>query len=97
MWERIKHILIKEITQIRRDKRMRFIILVAPLIQLIVFGYVVTTDVNHIPTAVVDLDHTQNNLSRYLIFELFLYMEIQKTGVSNRNYLHQVGIFPRRH
>ncbi len=76
MWERIKHILIKEITQIRRDKRMRFIILVAPLIQLIVFGYVVTTDVNHIPTAVVDLDHTQKSRELIALFTNSGYFDI---------------------
>jgi ABC-2 type transport system permease protein len=76
MWERIRHILVKEITQIRRDKRMRFIILVAPLIQLIVFGYVVTTDVNHIPTAVVDLDHSQKSREIISLFRNSGYFDI---------------------
>lgn len=76
MWERIKHILVKEITQIKRDKRMRFIILVAPLIQLIVFGYVVTTDVNNIPTSVVDLDHTQKSRELISLFRNSGYFDI---------------------
>ncbi|MGB2697897.1 MAG: ABC transporter permease [Candidatus Zixiibacteriota bacterium] len=55
---------------------MRFIILVAPLIQLIMFGYVVTTDVNHIPIAVVDLDHTQKSRELVSLFENSEYFEI---------------------
>ena len=58
MWQRIKHILIKEFLQILRDPRMRGLIFGAPLIQLFVFGYAATTDVKHIPTAIYDLDNT---------------------------------------
>lgn len=76
MWERIKHILIKEIIQIKRDKRMRFVILVAPLIQLIIFGYVVTTDVNHIPAAVVDLDRTQKSRELISLFSNSGYFDV---------------------
>ena len=42
--ERIRQMLIKEIKQIRRDPRMRAVILAVPLIQSLVFGYAVTTD-----------------------------------------------------
>jgi len=76
MWERIKHILIKEISQIKRDKRMRFVILAAPLIQLVIFGYVVTTDVNHIPAAVVDLDRTQRSRELVSLFSNSGYFDV---------------------
>jgi len=76
MWERIKHILIKEISQIKRDKRMRFVILAAPLIQLIIFGYVVTTDVNHIPAAVVDLDRSQKSRELVSLFSNSGYFDV---------------------
>ena len=48
-----------------RDFRMRGIIFVAPLIQLVVFGYAVSTDVRQVPTFVVDYDRTTE--SRLLV------------------------------
>ena len=41
-----------------RDIRMRGVIFVVPVIQLVVFGYAVSTDVRHVPTWVVDQDRT---------------------------------------
>lgn len=59
MLERIAHMLIKEFIQILRDPRMRTIIFVMPLVQTLVFGYAVTTDVTYIPTAIFDLDNSR--------------------------------------
>jgi ABC-2 type transport system permease protein len=58
MLERIKQMLIKEFIQVFRDFRMRLVIFVVPVLQLIVFGYAVTTDVKHVATAVYDLDNS---------------------------------------
>jgi len=58
MFERLKTMLIKEFTQILRDPKMRFVILVVPLVQIIIFGYAVNTDVRHIATALYDLDNS---------------------------------------
>lgn len=68
MFERIKHIVIKEFLQTFRDKRMRYILIVPPLVQLMMFGYVVTMDVDRIPTAVYDLDRSAE--SRELVRRL---------------------------
>lgn len=59
MLERIAQMLIKEFIQIFRDPRMRTVIFVMPLVQTLVFGYAVTTDVTHIPTAIFDLDNSR--------------------------------------
>jgi ABC-2 type transport system permease protein len=56
MRERIRHMLRKEFIQVLRDPRMRSLLFIAPVVQLIIFGYVVTTDVRHVATAVYDLD-----------------------------------------
>ena len=56
MFERIKQMVIKEFIQVFRDKRMKAIVFVIPIVQLMLFGYAVTTDVNHITTAFYDLD-----------------------------------------
>ncbi len=55
---RIKYIIKKEFIQIFRDRKMKPIIFVTPVLQLIVFGYAVTMDVANIRTAVYDLDKT---------------------------------------
>ncbi len=68
MFERIKQIVIKEFIQTFRDKRMRFFLIVPPIIQLMMFGYVVTMDVERIPTAVYDLDQSAD--SRELVRRL---------------------------
>jgi ABC-2 type transport system permease protein len=58
MWERIKHMLIKEFIQIFRDPRMKGVIFLMPIVQLLVFGYAVTTDVKNVATLVHDLDNS---------------------------------------
>ena len=67
--DRIKHMLIKEFLQALRDPRMRLFIFGAPVIMLLVFGYAATNDVQHIATAVYDLDNSvasRELLSRFL-------------------------------
>lgn len=59
MFERIKEMLIKEFIQIFRDPKMKGVIFMMPIIQVLVFGYAVTTDVKHIATAVYDMDNSR--------------------------------------
>lgn len=61
MWERIYHMMVKEFLQMLRDRRMKFLIFVTPVIQLIIFGYAATTDVDHIRTAVYDGDRSADS------------------------------------
>jgi drug efflux transport system permease protein len=58
MWERILVIIRKEFNQVIRHPRMRVLLFVPPLVQLIVFGYAVNLDVDNIHTAWMDQDHT---------------------------------------
>jgi ABC-2 type transport system permease protein len=48
----------KEVRQTLRDRRMMFILIVAPVIQTVVFGFAVNFDVDRVPTVVVDRDRT---------------------------------------
>jgi ABC-2 type transport system permease protein len=50
--------LVKEFIQVLRDPRMKTTIFVAPVFQIMVFGYAATTDVKNVPTAIYDLDDT---------------------------------------
>jgi ABC-2 type transport system permease protein len=58
VFERIKAILRKECIQVLRDPRMKGIVFVMPVFQVLVFGYAITTDVRHVETAVYDLDNS---------------------------------------
>jgi ABC-2 type transport system permease protein len=63
--ERVVMMVRKELQQCFRDPRMLRVIFVAPVVQLVVFGYAVSTDVRHTPTIVVDHDRTR--ISRELV------------------------------
>lgn len=54
---RIAAVMIKEFTQLRRDRITYAMILVMPLMQLLLFGYAINTDPRHLPAAVVSHDH----------------------------------------
>jgi len=55
----------KEIIHIIRDPRSLVIMFMMPVVQLVLLGYTATTDIEHLPTAVLDQDHTPQ--SRQLI------------------------------
>ena len=58
MWLRLKSMLVKEFIQALRNPRMRIILFLPPLIQLMIFGYAANTDIRNISLAVYDLDNT---------------------------------------
>lgn len=68
MWQRLKSMLVKEFIQVFRNPRMRLILFLPPMVQLLVFGYAANTDIRNISLGVYDLDNTPE--SRELI-ELF--------------------------
>ncbi len=55
---RIREMVRKELRQLFRDPKTRRIIFVSPVIQLILFGYAVNTDVRNVATYLVDHDRT---------------------------------------
>jgi drug efflux transport system permease protein len=52
--KRILHMVRKEFTQIRRDSGLRRMVVLGPLLQLLIYGYVVATDIRALPMAVLD-------------------------------------------
>ncbi|MBN1823465.1 MAG: ABC transporter permease [Endomicrobiales bacterium] len=56
----ILHVLKKEFIEIRRS-RLIGLLVVAPIIQVIVFGYVATTDIKHVQTLICDEDSTRES------------------------------------
>lgn len=62
---RIQAIFIKELVQLKRDKMTFGMVVIFPLVQLMLFGYAINTNVRHIPVALVD--HSQTAISRVLV------------------------------
>lgn len=58
MFYRILQIIIKELIQTLRDKLSFTILLIAPIIQLLIFGYVATTDIKRTSAVICDYDST---------------------------------------
>jgi len=52
----------KELIQVRRDRRMLPIVIIAPIFQLLILGYAVSLDVRDIPVVVVDHDNSASSL-----------------------------------
>lgn len=65
MWRRVLTLTIKEFLALLKDKKSRIVIIVPPLMQLIIFGYAATFDLNHVPFAVYNEDN--GSASRELI------------------------------
>ncbi|HWU40376.1 MAG TPA: ABC transporter permease, partial [Candidatus Acidoferrum sp.] len=55
---RLLTLITKEFIQIRRDRRILPILLIMPVMQLIILGYAVSSDIKHLATVVCDLDQT---------------------------------------
>ncbi len=55
---RVRTLIWKEFTQLRRDPLLLRLLMFMPIMQLVLFGYVVAADLKHLATAVVDLDRS---------------------------------------
>jgi ABC-2 type transport system permease protein len=60
-WLRIRELVRKEFIQLFRDKKNRPILIIAPLVQLLVFGYVVSTDIKTITVGILDQSKTRES------------------------------------
>ncbi len=61
MFRRIWHIILKEFIQVWRDRKLRFFLIVPPLVQLITYGYVVNFDIKHVAMAIFDESHSMES------------------------------------
>ncbi|HVA33358.1 MAG TPA: ABC transporter permease, partial [Candidatus Baltobacteraceae bacterium] len=65
---RFRALLVKEFQQMRHDRRIAFVAIVAPFIQLCVFGFVLSANVTNLPLGIIDYSRTPE--SRELISAL---------------------------
>jgi ABC-2 type transport system permease protein len=84
MFGRLKQMLIKEFIQVFRDKRTRFILIIPPILQMMVFGYAANYEIRHVPTVVLDLDHSQESRELVSRFTSSPYFEVQRQLTDSR-------------
>jgi ABC-2 type transport system permease protein len=65
MWRRVLALIIKELLAVLKDAKSRVVLVGPPLLQLVVFGYAATFDLNSVPFAVFNQD--QSVASRDLV------------------------------
>lgn len=57
MWGRIKALIIKEILAVWRDKKSRAVLILPPILQLLIFSFAITLDVNNVSVGILNRDN----------------------------------------
>ena len=73
---KIFSIIKKEFLQVFRDRAMLAIIFVMPILQLLILGYSISTDIKHIPIVICDLDNTLTSRNLIRDFQYSGYFDI---------------------
>ncbi|MBL8239678.1 MAG: ABC transporter permease [Bryobacterales bacterium] len=81
-YRRVRAMARKEFLHIVRDTRSLVMALLVPLFMLILFGYALSLDVDHIPTLVVDLDGTPASRDLRARFEGTPYFDVKGVETS---------------
>ena len=89
MLARMKQMMKKEFIQVLRDKRTRFILIIPPIVQMLVFGYAANFEVHHVPTVVLDYDHSQESRDLLSHFTASSYFSVQPPA-ADATQLHAV-------
>jgi ABC-2 type transport system permease protein len=84
MLARLKQMLIKEFIQVFRDKRTRFVLFGPPIIQMLIFGYAATFEIRHVPTVVLDQDHSQESRELISRFSSSPYFDVERQLTDQR-------------
>lgn len=88
--QRIWAILIKEFHQMKRDKATLFMLILMPLMQLIIFGYAINTDVKHVPTVIYDQSRSEESRELINAFVGTSYYDVVEYVDSNQAMLDSI-------
>lgn len=88
MWRRIFALMAKELAGLWKDRKTRFVILIPPLIQVILFAYAATYDVTNVPLAIWNEDagaHSAELVRRFADSAAFrVALEVQSPAETQR-------------
>ena len=82
--QQILFLIQKEFIQVFRDRAMIFIIFVMPLVQILLLGSAVSTDIKHIKTIICDLDRTPSSRDLIQRFQQTQYFDLQFIETNQR-------------
>ncbi|MBI5282829.1 MAG: ABC transporter permease [Candidatus Solibacter usitatus] len=82
VWERVMQVVRKEFRQTLREPRMRGVLLVPPMMQMIIFGFAVNMDVEHVKIGWMDLDQSVESRDLRQRFAASPYFEIARVAWS---------------
>ena len=91
MLGRLKQMMIKEFIQVFRDKRTRIVLIVPPIVQMLIFGYAATFEIRHVPTAVLDLDHSQESRELVSRFTSSPYFNVERQLTDSQQLRDMIG------
>ncbi len=102
-WQRTKEIIRKEFRQSFREPRTRATMIVPPILQFLIFGFVVNLDVERSRLAVLDQDHSPASRELRAAFEGSKYFmvtgipanEVQMQAMLDRDHVHSALVIPR--
>lgn len=77
---RLKALLLKEFIQMRRDRVTFGIMVVLPIVQLLIFGFAINTDVKHLPTIVFDQSLQQESRDLLAALEASEYFQVKASA-----------------
>ena len=79
---RIWAVMKKEVLQMSRDRMTLALVFMMPLVQLLLFGYAIQTEVRHIPTTVFDQSLSAESRDMLATFSASGYFDITRTASS---------------
>jgi ABC-2 type transport system permease protein len=86
MSTRIFYVIYKEFIHIVRDPRTLAVMFLMPILELVLLGYAMTSDVDHIPTVVLDQDLSSQSRELIVAYQASAYFDIT-TQVSSADVL----------
>ena len=81
---RLKALLVKEFIQMKRDRAVVVMMIMIPIVQLLLFGFAINTDVKHLPTVVYDQCLQEESRDLLASFTASGYFDINETAGSYR-------------
>jgi ABC-2 type transport system permease protein len=79
---RLGAIVVKEFRHLGRDPRMLLAVVITPVIQLLLFAYAISFDVENVPTIVIDLDQTQASRTYVEKYDASPFFDVVAHGTS---------------
>jgi ABC-2 type transport system permease protein len=89
---RTRFLIWKELIELGRDPRLLFIVIFAPIIQLLVLAYAATTDIREVPVVMVDADRSaasRDVVARFAASPTFMIVDVVSSPNDIDAYLDQ--------